>query len=228
MPVQCTCVGCGRRFLVPPSLAHRKWCSAACRYATPGWVDALGTRNRKACVCAICGAPFTAAQSKVGRYCSRKCLGIANGQRVSRTREPLKRHTFTCAECGRPYERWLTLTSRTRFCSHTCRALWHNQRRRILRPTGIERALGAALVACGIAIQREYRVGRFSIDFAVPERRLAVEADGDYWHAQPKQIARDARKNAYLHSLGWRVIRFTETQIMADAAACAALVARLL
>jgi very-short-patch-repair endonuclease len=147
---------------------------------------------------------------------------------MSLTYQPDKRGRFTCAECGKTYLNWLSLAGRTRFCSHTCRILWHNHRRRVLRPTGIERALRAALLARGIDATPEYRVGRFSIDLALPERKIAIEADGAYWHRQPKQQRADVRKAAYLAAQGWTLLRFTEAEINTDARVCAALVAALL
>jgi len=227
MPVNCTCVGCGRVFSVAPSNAHRKWCSAACRYRTPGWSRALYPNGRKTCVCQACGAHFEVVRSLVGRYCSRKCLGIANGHRQTAGRDPSRYPLFTCAQCGKAYPRHISLTGRTRFCSHSCRATWNDLRRRIARPTSIERLLEAALRAAGVPAEREHRVGRFSVDFALPARRIAIEADGAYWHSLPKQQRADARKDAYLTSAGWRVLRFSEARILLDAAACAAEVAAL-
>jgi very-short-patch-repair endonuclease len=66
--------------------------------------------------------------------------------------------------------------------------------------------------------------GRFNIDLAIPSARIAIEADGRYWHALPKQIAADARKDAALTAAGWRVLRFGEDQINEDVASCVAVV----
>lgn len=222
-----TCQGCGVAFTVSPSLAHRQWCSAACRYRTAGWQDVLKPGGRKGCVCEVCGVEFTVVLSHPGRYCSRKCLGVANGRRQT-GRDPAKWQTYTCIECGTPYVKQASLASRTRYCSRSCRALWRNRVAHTARPTSIETALRAALQAIGIEATPEYRAGRFLIDLALPEWKVAVEADGDYWHALPNIKASDARKDAYLTGAGWRVVRFTETQINADAAACAAAVAALL
>src|SRR5262245_25516064 len=96
--VTLTCRGCGQTFRVPPSAAKRQWCSARCRYATPGWQLELNPNGRKACVCATCGESFTAVATAVGKYCSRRCLGLANGQR--KKPDPTKWMTYTCVTCG--------------------------------------------------------------------------------------------------------------------------------
>lgn len=53
---------------------------------------------------------------------------------------------------------------------------------------------------------REYAVGRFSIDFAWVDRKLAIEIDGQQ-HDKEEYRQRDARKDALLISLGWNVLR---------------------
>ncbi|SFE17316.1 endonuclease domain-containing protein [Blastococcus tunisiensis] len=52
--------------------------------------------------------------------------------------------------------------------------------------------------------------GRFlaRVDFAWPERRLAVEYDG-LWHGEPGQFTRDRRRLNLVHGAGWRVVFVT-------------------
>lgn len=63
----------------------------------------------------------------------------------------------------------------------------------------------------------QYRVvadGRFvaRVDFAWPDRKLAVEYDG-LWHAQPGQFARDRRRLNRLLAVGWRVVFVTAADL---------------
>lgn len=225
MPIHRTCTGCGAAFTVPPSRLKYSaglWCSPSCRYSTPGWTAALFPNGRKKSVCGICGVTFETVASNKAMYCSRACLGVANGRRQHR--DPSKRAMKTCLECGSTFEKLVCLGDRPKFCSKACNALFHGRHRRVLRPTSIELALESALAQVGITTVREMKSGRFSIDLAIPTAKLAIEADGSYWHSLPKQIAADARKNAALAAQGWTVLRFGEDQINRDIASCVAVV----
>jgi hypothetical protein len=52
------------------------------------------------------------------------------------------------------------------------------------------------------------RIGRYRPDMLWESRRLIVELDGDRAHSTATQRANDARRQAYLESLGFRVERF--------------------
>jgi very-short-patch-repair endonuclease len=56
--------------------------------------------------------------------------------------------------------------------------------------------------------------GRFvaRVDFAWPEKRVAVEYDG-LWHAEDGQFARDRQRLNRLHAAGWRVFFVTATDL---------------
>jgi len=58
----------------------------------------------------------------------------------------------------------------------------------------------------GLKFRRQYPIDNYAVDFYCFERRLAVELDGSV-HSQPSQIKRDSAKDAYLRSLGIRVLR---------------------
>src|SRR5262245_39625693 len=47
---------------------------------------------------------------------------------------------------------------------------------------------------------------RRRVDFAWPERRVAVEYDGVDWHSDPEAMKRDRRRRAALEDVGWVVI----------------------
>ena len=84
----------------------------------------------------------------------------------------------------------------------------------------LERMLADALDARGIAYVREYRVSDIHVDFAFPERKLAVECDGHRYHSSRDDKARDAKRDAFLKSRGWRVLRLTGDDIRGDIDAC--------
>jgi DNA mismatch endonuclease, patch repair protein len=73
-------------------------------------------------------------------------------------------------------------------------------------------------------------------DIVLPERKLAIFCDGDYWHANPlwmkkrgntkltkpqeKNIKRDASQNKLLKENGWNILRLWESDILNDAKSC--------
>ena len=54
--------------------------------------------------------------------------------------------------------------------------------------------------------EREYRVGRYRLDFAWPRVLIAIEADG-WHHRSPEGAAGDRRRDSWLRSQGWVVFR---------------------
>jgi hypothetical protein len=55
--------------------------------------------------------------------------------------------------------------------------------------------------------------GNYRIDIAHLPTKTAVEVDGPS-HSNPTQQARDDRKDAFLRSLGWTVLRFKNREVM--------------
>ena len=67
----------------------------------------------------------------------------------------------------------------------------------------------------GTKFTRQIPVGPYILDFAARTIKLAIELDGDT-HAG--QVAYDAARTAYLEAQGYRVIRFTNADVMGNAA----------
>jgi very-short-patch-repair endonuclease len=57
--------------------------------------------------------------------------------------------------------------------------------------------------------QFQYRVGRYRLDFAYPDRRLGVEVDGYAAHAGRRAFQQDRDRQNALAALGWTLVRFT-------------------
>lgn len=55
----------------------------------------------------------------------------------------------------------------------------------------------------------------YKVDLALPSLKVAVEVDG-LNHRNPKNMARDRKKEAKLMELGWRVFRLSNAEILAD------------
>lgn len=80
-------------------------------------------------------------------------------------------------------------------------------------PSGAEARLWYHLRAKrlnGIKFVRQQPIGRFIADFVARSHRLIVEVDGDTHSDQ----APDERRTAWLEQQGYRVIRFTNADVM--------------
>ncbi len=53
------------------------------------------------------------------------------------------------------------------------------------------------------------------LDFAFVASRLVIEIDGET-HALPAQIASDAARDTWLRKQGWRVLRFTNRDVLGN------------
>jgi very-short-patch-repair endonuclease len=80
----------------------------------------------------------------------------------------------------------------------------------------------------GIKLEAQYRLGIYRLDFAVPLLKVAVELDGHAYHKTQEQRTHDARKDRFLVTSGWRVLRFTGSEVALDAKGCCLEAARLI
>ena len=65
-----------------------------------------------------------------------------------------------------------------------------------------------AFTKAGVSVIPEYAIDVFNIDFAIPEKRVAIEVDGGNWHTSSVKSKYDRRKEAFLKQIGWHIIRF--------------------
>ncbi|MBV6457917.1 MAG: hypothetical protein HONBIEJF_01037 [Fimbriimonadaceae bacterium] len=83
----------------------------------------------------------------------------------------------------------------------------------------LEDALWQEMKRIRLPAERQFFVAHdddlYALDFAVfcQKGRLAIEADGDSWHADPVRIPEDNRRNNALASLGWHVLRFNGMEV---------------
>jgi len=142
----------------------------------------------------------------------------------------------TCEECGGPRRAALTWKFCSDTCrwvnwgkgnnwhtgqkrSDSARAKMSATRKRLLeeRPdlhpmrrayaeTKPEREVAAFLGQLGVNFEKQVSVGRFVVDFMLPEQCLVVEADGSFWHKeQAEDVGRDREILERLGD-GWRII----------------------
>lgn len=214
------CETCGKIFTRPPSAMKYdppRFCGTKCFYK---WLKGSERTPRVEINCLHCGKPMRVRASVYangrGRYCSQVCM-IA--ERPPKPRAP--RIMLDCLHCGESFETYASWARDGRkFCSRQCNGAYQARQARLKQPTSIERALMAELEKQEMVYEHEYPITGWVLDFAFPDHRLAVEADGTYWHSLPNVIEKDARKDKSLAEMGWRVLHFTEDQINTSASAC--------
>ncbi len=94
---------------------------------------------------------------------------------------------------------------------------WSIERRRNLRGsmTIPERILWKELRngTLGIKFRRQFGIGSFIVDFCSPMHRIVIEVDGDS-HFTREGLVYDAERTAYLIGLDFRILRFTNNDVM--------------
>ncbi|HTT98498.1 MAG TPA: endonuclease domain-containing protein [Rhizomicrobium sp.] len=67
----------------------------------------------------------------------------------------------------------------------------------------------------GYNFRRQHPIGPYIADFACALAKLAIELDGAT-HSSDSEIRRDAKRDAYMKTRGWRVLRITNADLYAD------------
>ncbi|MDP2217184.1 MAG: S8 family serine peptidase [Methanolobus sp.] len=232
------CEVCGnKRYVTPAHFKTAKYCSRRCRYkAQMGKPfspctqfkseDVLGEKNPfygkhhtkdaiakiKAAkgmvmeerVCPVCLDIFTVPKRLKRVYCSRKC-----------SYDDKRRSGFFITLYKKGWEKlekeygsdWHKIIS-----AKGLKTLQSREKRTI-----IETLLEAILKELNIKYTSQYLIdlGDYATvaDFAIPDLKIAIYADGDYWHNKPKVRGRDAYINKRLRELGWKVLRYWEEEI---------------
>ena len=60
--------------------------------------------------------------------------------------------------------------------------------------------------------RRQYGIDRYVVDFYCPKSKLVIELDGDS-HFTKEAMEYDKQREAFIHSLGIKIIRFTNLEI---------------
>lgn len=196
---------------------NRAYCSRECYDASRA--------NSVTKACPVCGNDFTVKACIADRYttCSMACKTASTayvncercGRRFANT-DPkrLNRHycseecrrppmILTCRNCGEEF-REVPSAAHRQFCSLACYRKFGGE-------TMLEARVRLALESLGVEFTQEYGTGRWSIDFALVAHKIAIEADGTYWHTITAE--RDVRRDAELKRAGWRVVRLPEQDV---------------
>ncbi len=110
---------------------------------------------------------------------------------------------------------WLNFVGTTD--PHTWKNLKIFARENRKNPTEAESVLWQALRnnSLGFKIRRQHAISDFIADFVCIPARLVIEVDGEY-HNQPEFISYDINRTAFLKEHGFKVIRFTNDQVIND------------
>ena len=65
----------------------------------------------------------------------------------------------------------------------------------------------------GVHFRRQHIIGEYIADFACLPKRLIIEVDGGY-HQLPTQQISDSKRTAWLEKKGFKVVRFTNEEIL--------------
>lgn len=86
----------------------------------------------------------------------------------------------------------------------------------------IEKKLIEEMFKEGLLPYSQINCGRYRIDIAIIKKgkKIAIECDGYKYHSTYEQKLHDEKKNVFLESKGWKVLRFTGKEIYHDADWC--------
>jgi very-short-patch-repair endonuclease len=68
---------------------------------------------------------------------------------------------------------------------------------------------------CGARFRRQTPIGPFIVDFVCNDARLVVEIDGGQ-HYETEHLKRDARRDEFLAAKGYRILRFSNYDVMTN------------
>ena len=103
------------------------------------------------------------------------------------------------------------------------------------KKTEPERIIREMLEDLGVSFEQEAPLGYHTVDFLLPELKIVIQADGDYWHANPacyedqgKEPTRrqkdrrriDASCNGFLRNRGYTLLRFWESELKQNPKQC--------
>lgn len=67
----------------------------------------------------------------------------------------------------------------------------------------------------GVSFRRQHAIGEYITDFVSIKKKLVIELDGGH-HLEPQEKEYDAERTQYLESVGYKVIRFWNSQVEMD------------
>lgn len=67
----------------------------------------------------------------------------------------------------------------------------------------------------GVKFRRQYGIGNYIADFCCPDKKLVIEVDGSV-HQMTEQIFYDKEREKSIEELGFKILRFNNTEVEID------------
>jgi len=198
-----SCLQCGKTFR--PKRRSQKFCSNYCNNANQLTSEVIA--------CKLCGKKFLEHKSKLkqaSHFCSAE-----HAIKWSRRNQVL----VSCKVCGKQFSISKSSAKKRLCCSRACLGN--------LTINNFEQKCYDLLDKLNILYFKQHKVEKFTVDAYIPDSKLVVEFDGDYWHGNPKKyfkfdkiqqkhIIHDQNKNSLLSEKGYKVVRLWESDVKSD------------
>lgn len=133
--------------------------------------------------------------------------------------KPPLRVTLICEICHTVYEVVPSL-KKSRFCSPKCYHEFSKSKDMSVvlrghkwRDTKPEIEIRKALNELNIKFEAHKHIGKYEIDFYLPDFKICLEVFGVYWHTLPNSSIKDGIKFSYLRSQGYRTLYYWDDDI---------------
>ncbi len=223
--IKATCLSCKKDFtFLRSQLAGSRtagiFCSRKCFFDYRKGENACHwTGGKVSKKCNICGNTYKTNPGRVPqkKYCSRKCYDLAQTGKGNSRWLGGKKIKRLCKTCGKTFNIYPHQAAGGWgiFCSNPCSAIYTCKHHMKNKHTKIEISVAKMLDKLGIKYTDQHPIpeGRTVVDFYIPEQRLVIYADGDYWHSLPERKNKDQTQDFLLEMNGYEVLRLSETEI---------------
>lgn len=193
------CKECGKDFK-SLKIYDRKFCSRKCsilnnnkiikekRIEINEKISKKLTKIDKNGFCLYCGNTFKKRNLK-NVYCSRKCQS---------------KHLSNRPEEKERVGKFFSKLTKERHDKGDDRIGWKTRNK--LTPSYPEKVTIDYFNQNNIKFEREFKIGKYFIDFAFPDKKIGLEIDGRT-HEDVVVIEKDKRKKEFIESLGWKLYR---------------------
>ena len=193
---------CNKEFYVKKQLENikNKCCSIECA--------SIIKKDGKIVNCFTCGKEVYRKKSEIRNrnFCNKECY----------TNKPPKIYPeYICLECGKKFSRRNLKNVKNKFCSRKCSNEHNINNCSVIKgPNKLELSGRDILLDLDINFREQVPMyNKWIVDILCVNKNVVIQWDGDYWHNLPQNKIRDKNQDKYLTKCGYRVLRFTETQV---------------